>query len=255
MRDVFDGAIVAFECLGDIHVPDHRFLNAITDQGQVRLSAGFDLPFTGAHWQCMSVDSGVFALVSAGAVPGFRYLNGRTQDGVVETVGDMLPPFSGTRWRIVELSPGVVTIQCLGSIHNPQHQFLDGRTQVGDGSVGLAPNTAEPFSGTRWATTGLPRPSVQVHTQRQQTGSRLTISGTNFTPGDGITFSADGIVGRTNHAPFALPTVANAGPTGAFTATADVGFFPQEPGDGQVIVRATDHHGRTASGSSGGFGA
>jgi hypothetical protein len=110
MRDVSDGAIVAFECLGDVHVPDHRFLDDVTNEGRIKLSPSFDPPFTGARWQCLSLGNGAFALVSAGAVHGLRYLDGRTQDGVVQGVGDTLPPFSGTRWQIQELSPGVVTI-------------------------------------------------------------------------------------------------------------------------------------------------
>jgi hypothetical protein len=40
----------------------------------------------------------------------------------------------------------VVILTCQGDIPGPR--LLDGRT--GDGSVGLAPSTEEPFSGTRW---------------------------------------------------------------------------------------------------------
>ncbi len=42
----------------------------------------------------------------------------------------------------------LVTLQCLGQFHNPQYMYLDGHTA--DGTVGLAPNTDEPFSGTHW---------------------------------------------------------------------------------------------------------
>lgn len=253
MRDIFDGAVVSFECLGDIHVAAHRFLDTLTDQGQVKLSPGFDPPFTGARWQCMSdPQTAGFILASAGAVPGSRYLDGRTQDGIVQTVGDPLPPFSGTRWRIQELSPGIVTLQCLGDFHNPQHVFLDGHTQVNEGFVRLAPSTNEPFSGTKWRTTAQPAPTLEVHAQRNQTGWDITMIGAGFTPNDNITFSADGLVGRANHAPFALPAVANSNGSGAFNAFARVGFFPNQ-GDVEVIVRATDHHGRTASKLSNGF--
>lgn len=235
---------------------EHRFLDAITDQGRVKLSPNFDPPFTGARWQCMGLDlePGAFALVSAGAVHGLRYLDGRTQDGFVHTVGDSLPPFSGTRWRIQEVSPGVVTIQSLGDFHNPDHQFLDGRTQVGDGSVGLAPSANPPFSGTKWGTISLPAPSLEVHTQRDQTGATLTLRGTNFTPNDDVRFSAEGIVGHggAEHAPLALG-FASVDVNGSFETFQEIRFVLTQPGDVDVIIRATDHNGRTAQGFTGGF--
>src|SRR5687768_9819156 len=40
----------------------------------------------------------------------------------------------------------VVVLASLGHVQGPRN--LDGRT--GDGSVGLAPHTGAPFSGTRW---------------------------------------------------------------------------------------------------------
>ncbi|WP_031077830.1 hypothetical protein [Streptomyces sp. NRRL WC-3742] len=43
-----------------------------------------------------------------------------------------------------------VLITCLGTVQGPR--LLDGRT--GDGSVGLAPHSGEPFSGTRWQMNG-----------------------------------------------------------------------------------------------------
>jgi hypothetical protein len=39
-----------------------------------------------------------------------------------------------------------VFLRCLGTVEGPR--YLDGRTR--DGSVGLAPHTRRPFSGTRW---------------------------------------------------------------------------------------------------------
>ncbi len=70
MRDIFDGAIVAFECLGDFHAAEHRFLDAVTEAGRVKLSPSFDPPFTGAHWQCMSQISGGFVFASGGGESG-----------------------------------------------------------------------------------------------------------------------------------------------------------------------------------------
>ncbi|MCC5642551.1 hypothetical protein LC607_06210 [Nostoc sp. CHAB 5824] len=44
------------------------------------------------------------------------------------------------------LANGRAAFECLGNIPGPK--FLDGRTA--DGTVGLAPDTGENFSGTRW---------------------------------------------------------------------------------------------------------
>jgi hypothetical protein len=254
MRDVFPGAIVAFECLGDLKVSEHRFLDAITDQGIAKLSRSFDPPFTGTHWECMSLGS-AFALVSAGAIHGFRYLDGISQPDVsptVHTVGDINPPFSGTRWEIQELSPGVVTIRTLGDFKNPSKQFLDGITQTGE--IGLAPSTAPPFSGTKWRTIPLPRPSIQVHTVRGAIRSDIDVKGTQFTPGDSVHFTAEGIVRvkGASRLPIALGS-APAGPQGEVTGLADVAFVGSHPASLDVIIRATDNHGRTAHGFSNGF--
>jgi hypothetical protein len=40
----------------------------------------------------------------------------------------------------------IITLKCLGDLPGPR--YLDGRTQ--NGTVGLAPNTNPPFTGTRW---------------------------------------------------------------------------------------------------------
>jgi hypothetical protein len=39
-----------------------------------------------------------------------------------------------------------IALECMG--HLPGNRWLDGRTQ--DGTVGLAPHTKPPFTGTRW---------------------------------------------------------------------------------------------------------
>ena len=46
-----------------------------------------------------------------------------------------------------ELEPWLVNLECLGSLPGPR--FLDGRTA--NGTVGLAPSTDFPFTGTQWA--------------------------------------------------------------------------------------------------------
>lgn len=256
MRDVFDGAVIALECLGEVHVAEHKFLDCVTEAGRVKLSPNIDPPFTGAHWQCMSLGDGSFALASAGHNFGHRYLDGRTQDGAepqVAGVGDTLPPFSGTRWKITEQSPGVVTIECLGDFKNPNRRFLDGRTQ--DGVLLLAPSTDPPFTGTRWGTRLLATPSLDVVTQHEAITSKLTINGTGFTPGDQVRFDADGIHGRQDHAPFPLGSSATVEADGKFKGFAETGFFPTHPSGEPVTVRATDRHGITATDTSDGFAA
>ena len=48
-----------------------------------------------------------------------------------------------------KLSDGTYSFKCLGtSIPRDAAAYLDGRT--GDGSVGLAPNTDPPYTGTHW---------------------------------------------------------------------------------------------------------
>jgi hypothetical protein len=256
MRDVFDGAVIALECLGEVHVAEHKFLDCVTEGARVKLSPNVDPPFTGAHWHCMSLGDGSFALASAGHNFGRRYLDGRTQDGAepqVASVGDTLPPFSGTRWKITEQSPGVVTIECLGDFKNPNRRFLDGRTQ--DGVLLLAATTDPPFTGTRWGTRLLATPSFEVSTQHEAIRSRLKMVGRGFTPGDPLHLDAEGIHGRQDHAPFPLGGPTTVGADGAFEAHADVGFFPTHPAGEPVTIRATDRHGITATDTSDGFAA
>jgi carbonic anhydrase len=45
----------------------------------------------------------------------------------------------------------VMTFECLGDLDDSRFRFLDGRTE--NGSVGLAPSTDDPFTGTRWEVT------------------------------------------------------------------------------------------------------
>jgi hypothetical protein len=51
-----------------------------------------------------------------------------------------------------------VALKCLGDIEGPR--WLDGRTA--DGTVLLAPNTNEPFTGTRWQVLQVGNPNIVV---------------------------------------------------------------------------------------------
>jgi hypothetical protein len=55
------------------------------------------------------------------------------------------PPVNGG----LPLQPGTYFLKCLGDVEGPR--WLDGRT--GDGTVGLAPNTDPPYTGTKWEVT------------------------------------------------------------------------------------------------------
>jgi hypothetical protein len=251
MADIFQGALVSLECLGSISVPEHRFLDAVTDEHRVKLSPNINPPFTGAHWEVIAQPGGTFAFASAGDKFGFRYLDGRTQDGVVQVVGDTLPPFSGARWEVQEVSPGIVTILCRGDFVNPEHRFLDGHTQ--NGEVRLAPHSDPPFTGTRWRVTLLGTPSIDVDTKVQAIRTVLTVQGSGFTPDDEIEMVAEGIGGRQDHAPFPI----SRGRTHADGTFKDlhgeVGFFATHPRGEDVTIRVFDQHGITATGRSAGF--
>lgn len=143
--------VMTFECLGDAGT-EARFLDGRTTDGTVGLAPSTDSPFTGTRWEVTALAPGIATLKCLGTVdpPDHRrFLDGRTLDGSVGLASRTTAPFSGARWAITELTPGIVTLKCLGDIEGPEHdRYLDGRTI--DGSVGLAPSTAEPFSGTVW---------------------------------------------------------------------------------------------------------
>ncbi len=79
------------------------------------------------------------------------FLDGRTAppNPSVGLATDTVEPFTGARWLALPIQgapSNQIFLQCLGDIEGSR--FLDGRTQ--NGTVGLAPNTAAPFTGTRW---------------------------------------------------------------------------------------------------------
>jgi hypothetical protein len=92
-----------------------------------------------------------------GDKPGPRYLDGRTHNGTVGLAPHTNPPFTGTRWRVHYLKPSAdnqeywiydhIFLYCEGTGPG-DYRYLDGRTH--NGTVGLAPHTNPPYTGTRW---------------------------------------------------------------------------------------------------------
>ncbi len=62
----------------------------------------------------------------------------------------------------------MVTLECLSDLAGPR--FLDGR--VADGSVGLAPHTDWPFTGTWWAVVRLADDVVKFRCMTHFQGAR-----------------------------------------------------------------------------------
>src|SRR5690348_15675284 len=86
------------------------------------------------------------ALECLGNQPGARFLDGRTGTGAVDLVQRIrVRTFPGTKW-VVFRDGNSVHLQCRSPVNGPR--WLDGRTV--HGTVGLAPDTAPPFTGTRW---------------------------------------------------------------------------------------------------------
>jgi hypothetical protein len=54
--------------------------------------------------------------------------------------------FTGTRWQVLQGGYNIVALRCLGDIDGPR--WLNGKTA--DGTVGVAPTTEPPFTGTKW---------------------------------------------------------------------------------------------------------
>ncbi len=116
--------------------------------------AGFSLLSTGladpAKAQVGDIKYGsLITLKSLGDKPGPRYLDGRTHNATVGLAPHAKPPYTGTRWRVSYVSDyfNTIVLNCEGT--GPGNaRLLDGRTQ--DRTVGLAPNTEPPYTGTEW---------------------------------------------------------------------------------------------------------
>jgi hypothetical protein len=141
------GNQVSLRCLGD--KPGPRFLDGRTRDGTVGLAPKTREPFSGTKWQGVRAGEGIVAVKCLGDVNGPRWLDGRTATGTVGLAPTTQRPFTGTRWKVVPMddhNPDIVALQCLGTTQGPR--WLDGRTL--NGTVGLAPTTDAPFTGTRW---------------------------------------------------------------------------------------------------------
>ncbi|MFK0203835.1 hypothetical protein [Streptomyces lavendulae] len=84
-----------------------------------------------------------------------RFLNGKTIEGTVDLVPEPPDSFSGTVWEMREVATDdkgqpIIVLRCEGaSVAGKDDRFLDGHTA--DGTVALAPDNAQPFSGTQWS--------------------------------------------------------------------------------------------------------
>ena len=140
------GNLVSLRCLGAINTP--RYLDGRTGDGSVGLAPELFGHFTGTRWQVWS-GGGQILLKCMGTAPGPRWLDGRTLNGSVGLAPDNKGQFTGTHWSVISLdqtNPDIVALKCLGNLAGPR--WLDGRTA--NGTVGLAPSTNPPYSGTRW---------------------------------------------------------------------------------------------------------
>ncbi len=91
----------------------------------------------------------IVTIQTQGNTPGPSWMNAITGNGTVALVpqfgGDIL---TGTWWQVAR-HDGAVSLRSLGRLVGPTTPvWLDGRTA--DGTVGLAPNFAPPFTGASW---------------------------------------------------------------------------------------------------------
>jgi hypothetical protein len=141
------GHSVAFKSLGNRNGP--RWLDGRTREGTVGLAPVLGRHYTGTKWAVVKAGEGIIALKCLGHLDGNRWLDGRTHNATVGLAPHTNRPFTGVRWQVVEAdqnNPSFVFLKCLGLAEGPR--WLDGRTH--DGTVGLAPRTDPPFTGTKW---------------------------------------------------------------------------------------------------------
>lgn len=150
---VFHPWLVTLECLGAL--PGPRFLDGRTANDSLGLAPSTDPPFSGTAWAMFRLDAVNLVMVCLGAEPRGRALVSRPEGPALERAGDSVTPavtdFAGGGWVSEFSEENDETIVTLRGAHG----FLDGRTA--DGSVGHAPSTDPPFSGTRWRVNSLGR--------------------------------------------------------------------------------------------------
>jgi hypothetical protein len=85
-------------------------------------------------------------------------------------------------------------------------------------------------------------------------GADLDLTGSGFTPFDGVLISAEGIIGMRDHHPTGLGAVITADKNGKFShQNVTIRFAEVQPNNDFVVIRATDHHGISAVDTTGGF--
>jgi hypothetical protein len=153
MNFLREGITIAFHCLGSDFEESHQFLAGFGN-GDVRLTG--TSTEAGTTWIAHETsDPEVFTFECDGT-GSLRFLDGRTLECNVGLAATTDAPFIGTRWRVIDLpDQGThVKLQCQGNLDNSNQNgcpfgFLDGRTAVNDGGVGLQPLNND-FSGTHW---------------------------------------------------------------------------------------------------------
>jgi hypothetical protein len=137
------GDAIALQCQGNI--PGPLWLDGRTRDGTVGLAPQTGGGFTGTRWRVHDAGQGSYTvyLECLGDVEGPRYLDGR-DDGTV-----FLAAQPGAFWQVyVNVVNGDGLWFEIRRFSGSSLRWLDGRT--GDGTVGLAPETAGGFSGTLW---------------------------------------------------------------------------------------------------------
>lgn len=145
--------VLSLQCLGDKYNPDHVWLNGRTGDGLVVLAEN-TLDHSGTKWKVHVVPSAgyVYRFECLGSIRNREHvwLNGSTADGSVNLAPQSSIQSAGVQWYVTQIQDGDGYRYNLKSmaISNPNYLYLDGKT--GDGSVRLAPGTANPYTGTFW---------------------------------------------------------------------------------------------------------
>jgi hypothetical protein len=155
---------VTLRCLGT--APGPRFLRGMMRGDHsvvlVTLKEGQD---NDTHWRRDQNSNGHLWTLRClgnpppGVDPGFQFIGGSRDGAVIIAPKDQMPDGKPEIWRARPV-PGVANAFTLENIAlrdvGVANRFLDGRTQ--NGSVGLAPNTDPPFTGTHWEVVPVPIP-------------------------------------------------------------------------------------------------